>query len=124
MSSSESSLEPQPVPHPTVTHPSFYSGYSDYQYNSPSPPPITATERSENIILFVYNIGPQTDEKELWHLFSRHGRVIKTNVIRKGDVSKGYGFVTMSSYNEATLAIHNLNGINFGGRQLQVSIKK
>ena len=37
---------------------------------------------------------------------------------------KGFGFVTFSSFSEASLAVRHMNGINFHGRVLQVKFKK
>ena len=80
----------------------------------------------DNVTLFVYNIGPSTEERALWQLFASFGNVIKVNVIRdhaKGE-GKGYGFVTMTNYTEAQSAINSLNGYRYYGRPLQVSIKQ
>lgn len=79
----------------------------------------------ESSTLFVYNIGPDTDEQTLYRLFTRYGRVIKVNVIRNAatGTGKGYGFVTMPNYNEATLAISSLNGVKIFEKPLQVSFK-
>lgn len=74
--------------------------------------------------LFVYNIGTTTDEQTLRNLFTKFGHVLRTNVIRKGSESKGFGFVAMSSYRDALNAIQNLNGHSYNGKQLQVSFKK
>nr|QEN98431.1 Elav2 [Nephasoma pellucidum] len=77
-------------------------------------------------ILFVYNIGVDAQESTLWQLFSPFGTIEKVNVIRDHakNQCKGYGFVTMSTYEEAANAIQNLNGYNFtGGKPLQVSFK-
>ncbi|XP_071097501.1 ELAV-like protein 1 [Haliotis cracherodii] len=76
-------------------------------------------------ILFVYNIGTDADEKLLWQLFAPCGTVQKVNVIMdtgKG-CCKGYGFVTMTNYEEAEYAIECYNGYWLKGRQLQVSFK-
>ncbi|KAI7692683.1 ELAV-like protein 1 [Sarcoptes scabiei] len=78
-------------------------------------------------ILFVYNIGPETDEFNLGKLFSFYGHVDRVDVIRKSGsgVGRGYGFVTMKFYQEAMNAIVNLNGYKFvNNRPLQVSFKK
>lgn len=78
-------------------------------------------------ILFVYNIGPDTDERALWQLFSPFGTICKVNVIRdfQKNMGKGYGFVTMKDFQEANQAIQNLNGYCFfGNKPLQVSFKK
>lgn len=96
-------------------------GMGSYGYSSPS----ALTVGDEGHILFVYNIGPDTDEKTVWQLFARYGTVQKVNVIREGGTGagKGYGFVTMPNYEEAVLSIESLNGCNFFGKPLQVSFK-
>ena len=79
----------------------------------------------EGHVLFVYNIGTDTDEGTLWQLFAQFGCVAKANVIRdaaKG-VGKGYGFVTMPNIMEAQSAVQSLNGYRFYGKPLQVSFK-
>lgn len=76
-------------------------------------------------ILFVYNIGPETDERALWQLFAPFGNIQKVNVIKdhaKGQ-GKGYGFVTMTNFHEAQAAINSLNGYRYYGKPLQVSFK-
>jgi len=77
-------------------------------------------------ILFAYNIGADTNEYTLGELFGTYGKVIRVNVIRKGESgeSKGFGFVTMKNYNEAMNAISALNGYNYTGKPMQVSFKK
>lgn len=47
-------------------------------------------------------------------------KIIKDNATNQ---CKGYGFVTMSVYEEAMLAIRALNGYTLGNRVLQVSFK-
>lgn len=80
----------------------------------------------EQVTLFVYNIGPDTDEDEMRSMFSPYGQVVKCNVVRKtpGGETKGFGFVTLKDRNEANAAIAGLNGSMRNGRALQVSLKK
>ncbi|KAA3677846.1 ELAV like protein 2/3/4 [Paragonimus westermani] len=75
--------------------------------------------------IFVYNLAPDTEESILWQLFGPFGAVQTVKVIRDPVTAKckGFGFVTMSNYEEALLAIHSLNGYNLGNRVLQVSFK-
>uniref|UniRef100_A0A0B6Y8U1 RRM domain-containing protein n=1 Tax=Arion vulgaris TaxID=1028688 RepID=A0A0B6Y8U1_9EUPU len=75
--------------------------------------------------LFVYNIGLQATDRILWQLFSPFGTVQKVNVMMDHEKhqSKGYGFVTMSNYQEAQNAVNCLNGYFYQGRVLQVSFK-
>lgn len=47
-------------------------------------------------------------------------KIIKDNATNQ---CKGYGFVTMTNYEEAMLAIRALNGYTLGNRVLQVSFK-
>jgi len=77
-------------------------------------------------VLFVYNIGTDTDEYALWQLFSVYGAVQRVNVMRDAQrkQGKGYGFVTMANYDEAVWAIQNLNGYTYSdNKPLQVSFK-
>ncbi|KAK0063450.1 ELAV-like protein 2 [Biomphalaria pfeifferi] len=75
--------------------------------------------------LFVYNIGFQATDRTLWQLFSPFGTVQKVNIMldHEKNQCKGYGFVTMTNYQEAQNAINCLNGYFFQGRVLQVSFK-
>ncbi|KAG1926983.1 ELAV-like protein 2 [Pimephales promelas] len=75
--------------------------------------------------IFVYNLAPDADESVLWQIFGPFGAVINVKVIRDfgTDKCKGFGFVTMSSYEEAAVAIASLNGYRLGERVLQVSFK-
>ncbi|XP_064464840.1 ELAV-like protein 1 [Ornithodoros turicata] len=77
-------------------------------------------------VLFVYNIGADTDEKSLWQLFAQYGSVTKVNIIRDTatGLSKGFGFVTMANYQDCVWAIEALNGFRYAGRPLQVSFKQ
>ncbi|XP_042894689.1 ELAV-like protein 1 [Parasteatoda tepidariorum] len=106
-------------------NPMTNNGVGMSPYGGYSTPSGLTVSGGEGHILFVYNIGPDTDEKTLWQLFARYGTVQKVNVIREGGTGagKGYGFVTMPSYDEAVLAIESLNGCSFFGKPLQVSFK-
>lgn len=75
--------------------------------------------------IFVYNLGPESDENILWQLFGPFGAVQSVRIIRDAQTSKckGFGFVTMTSYEEAVTAINCLNGLNVNNRILQVSFK-
>lgn len=77
-------------------------------------------------ILFIYNIGPQATERDLWDLCCHYGTILRINVIWDSakNMCKGYGFVTMSSKEEADYAISCLNGMYYNGQTLQVSFKK
>jgi ELAV like protein 2/3/4 len=75
--------------------------------------------------IFVYNLGPETDESFLWQLFGPFGAVQSVKIIRDSQTQKckGFGFITMTNYEEAIVAINVLNGYPIGNRILQVSFK-
>lgn len=75
--------------------------------------------------IFVYNLAPETEENVLWQLFGPFGAVQSVKVIRDFQTQKcrGFGFVTMTNYDESVMAIQSLNGYNLGNRVLQVSFK-
>ncbi|MBN3284046.1 ELAV1 protein, partial [Polyodon spathula] len=75
--------------------------------------------------IFVYNLGQDADEGILWQMFGPFGAVTNVKVIRDFNTNKckGFGFVTMTNYEEAAMAIASLNGYRLGDKILQVSFK-
>ncbi|XP_010792159.1 ELAV-like protein 2 isoform X2 [Notothenia coriiceps] len=75
--------------------------------------------------IFVYNLAWDADESLLWQMFSPFGEVTKVMATREFNSNrcKGFGFVTMTNYDEAAVAIASLNGYRLGDRVLQVSFK-
>jgi len=73
--------------------------------------------------LYVGNLSYQVDSSELEQLFSPHGQVVSAQIINDRDTgrSKGFGFVEMSSDQEAQAAITALNGQQHNGRALTVN---
>jgi RNA recognition motif-containing protein len=76
--------------------------------------------------LYVGNLSYQMDSSELEQLFAQHGTVTSAEVIsdRMTGRSKGFGFVEMSSDEEAQAAITTLNGQDNNGRPLTVNEAK
>ena len=85
----------------------------------------TPTVNGSGWCLFVYNLAPETEENILWQLFGPFGAVQNVKVIRdlQTNKCKGFGFVTMTNYDECLVAIQSLNGYTLGNRVLQVSFK-
>ncbi len=73
--------------------------------------------------LYVGGLPYSATQAELSDLFSAHGTVQTVNVImdKYTGQSKGFGFVEMSSGEEAQAAIAALNSTEFGGRTLTVN---
>jgi RNA recognition motif-containing protein len=76
--------------------------------------------------LFVGNLSFNTTENDLQDAFSAHGTVLETNLMmdRMTGKPRGFGFVTMSSQEEAQKAIDALNGSTLDGRNLTVNIAR
>ena len=76
--------------------------------------------------LFVGNLSFNTTENELHDAFSAHGTVVEANLMmdRMTGRPRGFGFVTMSTAEEAEKAIQALHGAQIGGRALTVNIAR
>ena len=76
--------------------------------------------------LFVGNLSFDITENDLQDAFAAHGTVTETNLMmdRTTGRPRGFGFVTMSSPEEAQKAIAALNGSQLGGRALTVNVAK
>ena len=76
--------------------------------------------------IFVGNLDFKVTENDLQDAFAAHGTVVETKLIndRVTGRPRGFGFVTMSSPEEAQKAIDGLNGKELGGRALSVSIAR
>lgn len=73
--------------------------------------------------LFVGSLAWAVDDNQLSDFFATVGKVVSANVItdRETGRSKGFGFVEMSSDDEAKQAISQLNGQDLAGRAVTVS---
>src|SRR6185503_20066705 len=76
--------------------------------------------------LFVGNLSFNTTENDLQDAFAAFGTVSEANLMmdRMTNRPRGFGFVTMSSPEEAQKAIDGLNGKELDGRALTVNIAK
>jgi RNA recognition motif-containing protein len=76
--------------------------------------------------LYVGNLTYTMASSDLEQLFTPHGKVESAEIIADRDTgrSKGFGFVQMSSDDEAKTAIEALNGKEVDGRALTVNEAK
>jgi len=76
-----------------------------------------------NTKLFVGNLSFNTTENDLQDAFAAHGTVLESNLMvdRASGRPRGFGFVTMSTPEEAQKAIDALNGAALDGRNLTVN---
>jgi len=76
--------------------------------------------------LFVGNLSFNTTENDLQDAFAAFGTVTEANLMmdRTTNRPRGFGFVTMSTAEEAQKAIDGLNGKEMDGRALTVNIAR
>jgi len=76
--------------------------------------------------LYVGNLSFNTTENDLQDTFAAHGTVVEATLMmdRATGRARGFGFVTMSTPEEAQKAIEALNGTSLDGRNLTVNIAK
>jgi cold-inducible RNA-binding protein len=73
--------------------------------------------------VFVGNLSFQTSEGELRQHFESFGEIVNVRIMtdRETGRSRGFGFVEMTSDDDAMNAINALNGKELGGRALNIS---
>ena len=76
--------------------------------------------------LYVGNLSFDTTTQDLEQIFAAIGTVESTNIIEDRDTgrSRGFGFVEMSSEEEANNAVAQLDGKEVDGRQLKINEAK
>jgi RNA recognition motif-containing protein len=76
--------------------------------------------------LFVGNLSFKTTDTELQEAFAAHGTVLEVTVMqdRTTGRSRGFGFVTMSTNEEAQKAIAAMSGAMLDGRSLTVNVAR
>ncbi|CAK8565188.1 unnamed protein product [Lathyrus sativus] len=73
--------------------------------------------------LFVGGVSYSTDEQSLREVFARYGEVVDVRIImdRETGRSKGFGFITYNTVEEASSAIQALDGQDLHGRRVGVN---
>src|SRR5689334_11914129 len=76
--------------------------------------------------LFVGNLSFNTTENDLQDAFAAHGTVVEANLMmdRASGRPRGFGFITMSTPEEAQKAIEAMNGKELDGRALTVNVAR
>jgi RNA recognition motif-containing protein len=76
--------------------------------------------------LFVGNLSFNVTENDLNDAFAAHGTVTEANLMmdRTTGRPRGFGFVTMSTDEEAQKAISALNGTELDGRTITVNVAR
>jgi cold-inducible RNA-binding protein len=73
--------------------------------------------------IFVGNLNYNASEDELRQMFEQFGTVDRVSLITDRDTGRprGFGFVEMPNDDEGDRAIEELNGVELGGRALNIN---
>ena len=73
--------------------------------------------------ILVGNLGPGVTEQDIRSAFEKHGTVARFKMMTDHGtgLSRGFGFIEMRTDAEAEQAIGALNGMDLGGKALQVN---
>src|SRR5688572_20848573 len=73
--------------------------------------------------LYVGNLSFGSTEQTLRDAFASHGEVVDVHLVsdRMTGQSRGFGFVTMGSRDQAESAMQAMNGADLDGRSLKVN---
>ena len=76
--------------------------------------------------LFVGSLPWAVDDAGLAQIFAQAGTVVSAQVVKDRETgrSRGFGFVEMSTEEEANNAVSNLNGTDLEGRKIVVNIAR
>jgi RNA recognition motif-containing protein len=76
--------------------------------------------------LFVGNLSYNVEETALHELFAQHGAVVSAVIPKDRDTGRprGFAFVEMEDQAAAEAAIRGLDGMQFAGREMKVSISQ
>ncbi len=76
--------------------------------------------------IYVGNLSSDVRENDLREAFEQFGKITEVRLImdKFSGKSKGFGFIEMSSKDEAQKAIEEMNGKDFKGRALNVNEAK
>ncbi|KAL3327055.1 hypothetical protein AABB24_037641 [Solanum stoloniferum] len=91
---------------------------------SASKPSIFQLIRCMSSKLFVGGISWNTNDNSLQEAFSKYGEVVEARIIydRESGRSRGFGFVTFNSSEDASAAIQALDGQELDGRTIRVNV--
>ncbi|ODN79835.1 hypothetical protein L202_03729 [Cryptococcus amylolentus CBS 6039] len=112
---------PQDAPAGRPTGGGYDRPYGGSGAAAPFRPP-EAPKVEANNVLGVFGLSIRTRERDLEDEFMRYGDVEKVVIVydQRSDRSRGFGFITMRTVEDATRCIDKLNGLSLHGRNIRV----
>ena len=79
------------------------------------------TKPHQSYSIFIGNLSYQVTNKELIKLFEKYGKVKNCSIpCYNSGLSKGYGFIEMDDFEQVKIAIRDLQGSVYFGREISV----
>ncbi|PFH50621.1 hypothetical protein AMATHDRAFT_144718 [Amanita thiersii Skay4041] len=73
--------------------------------------------------LFCKNLDPEIDSNGLFTHFRQFGQIVSARVMRnENGESRGFGFVSYQTPEQAATAMHSMNGVQLGSKQIVVRL--
>ncbi|KAG7094892.1 hypothetical protein E1B28_005699 [Marasmius oreades] len=73
--------------------------------------------------LFCKNLDPEIDSNGLFAQFRKYGQIVSARVMRnENGESRGFGFVSFQTPDQAAAALHSMNGVLIGSKQIVVRL--
>ncbi|KAK0470555.1 hypothetical protein IW261DRAFT_1345453 [Armillaria novae-zelandiae] len=73
--------------------------------------------------LFCKNLDPEIDSNALFSHFRHFGQIVSARVMRsESGESRGFGFVSYQAPDQASAAMHAMNGVQIGSKQIAVRL--
>lgn len=84
------------------------------------------TEVSPSNIIGVFGLHPDTREGDLERVYSEHGKILACKLVfdRRSNQSRGFGFITFETIDEAKKALEATAGMSLMGRTIRVDYSK
>ncbi len=111
-------------PLPSYSSPFMHGPGQQVQFAPPSGPGSTsASGLIDPCNLFCKNLDLDIDSNALFAHFRRFGQIVSARVMRnEHGMSRGFGFVSYQSPDQATRAMQAMNGATFGTKQIVVRL--
>eukprot|EP00268_Persea_americana_P011264 TRINITY_DN1473_c0_g1_i3.p1 TRINITY_DN1473_c0_g1~~TRINITY_DN1473_c0_g1_i3.p1 ORF type:complete len:333 (-),score=94.43 TRINITY_DN1473_c0_g1_i3:348-1346(-) len=99
------------------------TGHFKSELSASSPSIYQATRWMSSSKLFIGGLSYNTDDQSLREAFTSYGEVIEARVImdRETGRSRGFGFISFTSSEEASAAITGMDGKDLHGRMVKVN---
>ncbi|KXN81675.1 Polyadenylate-binding protein, cytoplasmic and nuclear [Leucoagaricus sp. SymC.cos] len=116
---------PRPAPFPVRSPAPFVHGPGQQVQLAPMSGPGSSSHSGliDPCNLFCKNLDPEIDSNGLFTHFRQFGQIVSARVMRdEAGVSRGFGFVSFQTTDQAAAAMHAMNGAQLGSKSIVVRL--